>query len=87
MSERPTIKIGSQTANCAEIYINGTRIIACSSDEEKDEIRVELNGATIHNGKRIVRNYESGEPLVGRIPEPDAPPFTGYVRGWFEGRK
>lgn len=43
--------------------------------------------ATIHNGKRIVRNYESGEPLVGKIPEPDAPPFTGYVRGWFEKEK
>lgn len=41
--------------------------------------------ATIHNGKRIVRQYQSGEPLVGQPLENDGPPFNGYVRGWFQG--
>jgi hypothetical protein len=39
--------------------------------------------ATVKNGQRVVRKYQSGERLVGRIPEDDAPPFTGYVLGWF----
>lgn len=44
--------------------------------------------ATIYQGKRIVRFYRSGEKLVGKLPQDDAPPFTGYVRDWFkkEGR-
>lgn len=41
--------------------------------------------ATVKNGQRVVRQYQSGDRLVGRIPEDDAPPFTGYVRGWFRG--
>lgn len=44
--------------------------------------------ATTHKGKRIIREYQSGEKLVGEIQESDAPPFTGFVRGWFgEGKK
>lgn len=39
--------------------------------------------ATIKNGKRIITAYKSGEPLQGFIPDNDAPPFTGFVRGWF----
>lgn len=48
--------------------------------------RAVTNGhiVTIYQGKRIVRYYTSGQPLVGRIPEDEAPPFTGYVRGWFQ---
>jgi len=42
--------------------------------------------ATIHNGQRIVRQYESNERPIGTIADNDAPPFTGYVRGWF-GKK
>lgn len=33
--------------------------------------------ATIKNGRRIVRVYQSGAKLDGEIPEPDAPPYTG----------
>lgn len=40
--------------------------------------------ATIHNGQRIVRQYESNERLIGTVADNDAPPFTGYVRGWFK---
>lgn len=41
---------------------------------------------TMHRGKRIVKEYKSGEPLVGTpLDNDDAPPFTGYVRGWFQG--
>jgi hypothetical protein len=44
--------------------------------------------ATIHKGQRIVQAYQSGQQLVGSIPDNDAPPFTGYVRGWFrKGKK
>lgn len=44
--------------------------------------------ATIKDGKRIVRTYRSGEPLIGEVPtNDDAPPFTGYVRGWFKKSK
>lgn len=43
--------------------------------------------ATIHNGKRVVRSYNSGEPLVGKPLEIEAPPFTGYVRGFGEGKR
>lgn len=39
--------------------------------------------ATIQDGKRVVNTYTSGEPLKGKLPEDDAPPFTGFVRGWF----
>lgn len=41
--------------------------------------------ATIKDGKRMVRNYQSGEKLVGEVytPDDDRPPFTGYVRNWF----
>lgn len=39
--------------------------------------------ATIHNGQRMVRQYESNERLIGTIADTDAQPFTGYVRGWF----
>lgn len=41
---------------------------------------------TVHQGKRLVREYESGEPLVGKLIEDNAPPFTGFVRGWFQGK-
>lgn len=37
---------------------------------------------TVANGQRIIRKYESGEKLVGCIPQDDAPPFTGFVRGF-----
>jgi hypothetical protein len=39
--------------------------------------------ATVYKGQRIVKSYNSGQPLTGKIPEDDAPPFTGFVRGWF----
>lgn len=42
---------------------------------------------TIQNGKRVVKQYRSGQKLVGRIMDDDAPPFTGYVRGWFKQQK
>lgn len=32
----------------------------------------------------MVRQYESNERLIGTIADNDAPPFTGYVRGWFK---
>lgn len=37
--------------------------------------------ATIYKGRRIVREYESGQPLVGRFAGSNAPPYTGFVRG------
>lgn len=43
--------------------------------------------ATIKNGRRVIRDYKSGDALVGHIPEDDAPPFTGFVRGWFKERE
>ena len=50
----------------------------------KNSDRAIINGtiATVVNGRRVVRTYESGEKLVGRIPRDDAPAFTGYVRGF-----
>ena len=42
MSERPTIKIGPQTANTVEIYIGEVRIVASDTD-----IRIEANGQNI----------------------------------------
>ena len=42
---------------------------------------------TVQHGQRIVRQYQSGEPLVGRIPQDDAPPFTGFVRGFGSKKK
>jgi len=42
MSKRPTIKIGPQTANTAEIYIGDVRIVASETD-----IRIEANGKNI----------------------------------------
>ena len=36
--------------------------------------------ATIKNGKRIVKRYNSGEKLEGEIIIEDTPPFTGFVR-------
>lgn len=46
--------------------------------------RAVINGriATYKNGKRIIATYKSGDPLQGDHPEDDAPPFTGYVRGF-----
>jgi hypothetical protein len=38
---------------------------------------------TVKDGKRTVEYYRSGDKLKGEIPVNDAPPFTGYVRGWF----
>lgn len=38
--------------------------------------------ATYHNGKRIVRRYQSGEPLIGTLQSNDCPPYTGYVRNF-----
>lgn len=38
---------------------------------------------TIKDGRRIIRHYDSGEELHGTLEQNDAPPFTGYVRGWF----
>lgn len=48
--------------------------------------RAVTNGkiATTLNGNRFVRAYQSGEQLVGDLPANDAPPYTGYVRGWFK---
>lgn len=42
MSERPTIKIGPQTANTVEIYIGEARIVASETD-----IRIEAKGMHI----------------------------------------
>lgn len=42
------------------------------------------NIATIINGNRVVKKYMSGDMLEGNLPENDAPPYTGYVRGWFK---
>lgn len=42
--------------------------------------------ATIYEGRRLVRVYESGQPLVGEIPQDNLPPFTGYVRGFNKGK-
>lgn len=39
---------------------------------------------TVKEGERVKRKYNSGEALVGDIPQDDAPPYTGYVRGWFK---
>lgn len=39
---------------------------------------------TIDKGQRVIREYKSGEKLKGRLPQDDAPPYTGYVRGWFK---
>lgn len=38
--------------------------------------------ATIYKGKRIIRKYRSGEPLIGRIQEWNEPRYTGFVRGY-----
>ena len=43
--------------------------------------------ATVNKGERVVKTYHSSQPLEGKVPEPDAPPFTGFVRGWFRGEK
>lgn len=40
--------------------------------------------ATVYKGRRIVREYKSGQPLIGRLQDDDAPPFTGFVRDWFK---
>ena len=42
---------------------------------------------TVDRGRRVVREYSSGEPLQGEIPEDDAPPFTGFVRGFGQRKK
>lgn len=42
--------------------------------------------ATIYQGKRVVREYKSGERLLGEIESHDAPPFTGFVRGYGKKR-
>lgn len=43
--------------------------------------------ATIKDGKRVVRKYESGERLDGIIPDDDTPKYTGYVRGFGQKRR
>ena len=43
--------------------------------------------ATIYHGRRLVREYKSGERLVGQLQHDDAPPFTGFVRGFGKKRK
>ena len=45
------------------------------------------NIATVYYGKRIVREYRSGERLVGNIEGDNAPPFTGFVRGFGKKKK
>lgn len=44
--------------------------------------------ATIYQGRRLVREYKSGDRLVGQIECDDsAPPFTGFVRGFGKKKK
>lgn len=42
---------------------------------------------TIKDGRRIIRRYTSGEALDGALEQNNAPPFTGYVRGFGRKRK
>jgi len=42
MNERPTVKIGPQTANTVEVYIGEVRIVASITD-----VRIEASGANV----------------------------------------
>lgn len=58
--------------------------MSASKEYIPNRARAAINGkiATIDNGRRIVREYSSGDPLIGRLEFDDGPRFTGEVRGW-----
>lgn len=46
MSDRPQVTIRPQTANCIEVYIDDTRIVACKCEGETS-VMIEGNGQEI----------------------------------------
>lgn len=65
------------------------RYVWRSKDSTPNAVRAITNAkiATVVDGKRHVQKYSSGDLLVGRLENNDAPPFTGYVRNYGKGKK